>query len=123
MTGKRLFLIGLAVLVSLAGVAIAKAVKIDLLPTAPPLDPDSGAYGQAVLNYAKGADKTEVQINAGGLTPGGTYHPGIFDSGGFPYVTAGPNGKINVHAKVPGDVSGLDVGVYRVGGPLVLRGP
>ncbi len=69
--------------------------------------------------------KTDVQINAGGLTPGGTYYPGIFSSGGFDYVTAGPNGKINVHAKVPGNVSANDVGVYRVDTifVLVLRGP
>jgi hypothetical protein len=123
MTRKRLLLVGLAVLVSFAGVAFAQAVKTDLLPQAPASDPDSGASGQAVLNYAKGADKTEVQINAEGLTPGATYFPGIFGSGGFPYVTAGPNGKINVHAEVSGDVSALDAGVYRVGGPLVLRTP
>ena len=125
MTGKGLGLIALAVMVGLAGVAFAAAVKTELLPQAPVLDPDSGASGQAVLNYAKGADKTEVQINAEGLTPGATYYPGIFGSGGFPYVTAGPNGKINVHAEVPGDVSGLDAGVYRVSGgsTLVLRAP
>jgi len=123
MTRKRLLVISLAVIVAFAGVAIAKAVKTELLPQAPALDPDSGAYGQAVLNYAKGADKTEVQINAGGLTPGETYWPGLFGYGGFDVVTAGPNGKINVHAEVPGDVSGLDAGVFRLGGPLVLRAP
>ena len=64
---KKLALIGL-VIALVAGIALAKAVKVDLVPY---VDADGNvlepnAYGKAMMNYAKGADKTEVQSSCAG---------------------------------------------------------
>ena len=115
---KNLLICLAAVVLCVAGIALAKAVKVDLQNPAglPADDQDAGATGRAVLNYAKGADKTEVQFNCQGLTPGATYVIGIVDVGIFPGTgtyTPLPNGKLMVHAAVSGDVSAEHVGVAR----------
>ena len=131
MLRKKALLICLAaVVLCVAGIALAKAVKVDLQnPAALPADdPDAGATGRAVLNYAKGADKTVVQINCQGLSPGATYVAGIIGGGRFPdkYIAL-PNGKLVIHATMTGDISGKRVVVIREApGPvyiLVLESP
>jgi len=115
MLRKKALLICLAaVVLCVAGVALAKAVKVDLLPT-DPSEPD--ASGKAVLNYAKGADKTEIQVNCAGLTPGAEYTVWIGTVGG-PWTNVGTfvarkNGTGNLHARPGGDLSELTVGVNR----------
>ena len=103
----------------------AAAVKVALVPYDNPViglaEPD--ASGHAILNYAKGADKTEVQVNCWGLMPdseytvylkAATWHPvGTF--------TTRKNGSGNLHAKLPGDHSGhLPVAVNNTDGYTVL---
>lgn len=62
----------LVILGGFATTAFAGAVKIkDFDNLAPATSPD--ADGMAILNYASGADKTEVQIILSGLTPNTTY--------------------------------------------------
>ena len=108
MLRKKALLICLAaVVLCVAGIALAAAVKVELLPypAAAPLEPD--ASGQAVLNYAKGADKTEIQVNCAGLTPGEGYTVYI----GSPWEVIGTfvarkNGSGNLHARPDGDQSG-----------------
>lgn len=126
-----------AVVLCVAGIALAAAVKVELMPYAnpgaDPLEPD--ASGQAVLNYAKGADKTEIQVNCSGLTPGEEYTVWIGTVGG-PWTnvgtfTAKKNGTGNLHAREDGDLhahpagdlSGLTVGVNKDVWYTVLLGP
>ena len=121
---KNLLICLAAVVLCVAGIALAKAVKLDLQnpPGLPAGDPDTGATGRAVLNYAKGADKTELQFNCQGLTPGDTYIVGTLTSGPLPGTyTALPNGKLAVHARITGDMSGERVGVRREDpGPVIV---
>ncbi|UCE20135.1 MAG: hypothetical protein JSV84_07305 [Gemmatimonadota bacterium] len=103
---KKFALIGLVVAL-VAGIALAKAVKKDLVPFAAGC-PEEGAYGKVMLNYAKDADKTEIQINCWGLTAGTEYEVWIDDGAG--YVSYGTftvrqNGTANFHAKPAGDIS------------------
>ena len=60
-----------AIVLCVGGIALAKAVKLTLVPVDDSPDPDGS--GRAVLNYAKGEDKTIIQVNCRGLTPGGEY--------------------------------------------------
>jgi len=126
MLRKKALLICLAaVVLCVAGIALAAAVKVDLLPfpAADPLEPD--ASGKAVLNYAKGADKTEIQVNCAGLTPGAEYTVYI----GSPWEVIGTfvarkNGTGNLHARPDGDQSGrLPVAVNNAANQTVLLGP
>lgn len=125
MLRKKALLICLAaVVLCVAGIALAKAVKVDLLPT-DPLEPD--ASGKAVLNYAKGEDKTEIQVNCSGLTPGEEYTVWIGTVGG-PWMNVGTfvarkNGTGNLHARPAGDLSELTVGVNKDVWHNVLLGP
>ena len=96
------------VIASVAGVALAKAVKVELVPWSDSVAPEPDASGHAILNYAKGADKTEVQVNCWGLTPetdytvylnnGSWYSIGTFTTNGY--------GDGNLHVKLAGDASG-----------------
>ena len=128
MLRKKALLICLAaVVLCVAGIALAAAVKVELLPYAypgaDPLEPD--AAGQAVLNYAKGADKTEIQVNCSGLTPGEGYTVYI----GSPWEVIGTfvarnNGTGNLHVRPDGDQSGrLPVAVNNSANATVLLGP
>jgi len=126
MLRKKALLICLAaVVLCVAGIALAAAVKVELLPypAADPLEPD--AAGKAVLNYAKGADKTEIQVNCSGLTPGEEYTVYI----GSPWEVIGTfvarkNGTGNLHARPDGDQSGrLPVAVNNSANATVLLGP
>ena len=126
MLRKKALLVCLAaVVLCVAGVALAKAVKVELLPcpAAAPLEPD--ASGKAMLNYAKGADKTEIQVNCSGLTPGEEYTVYI----GSPWEVIGTfvarnNGTGNLHARPGGDQSGrLPVAVNNSANQTVLLSP
>jgi hypothetical protein len=116
-----------AVILCGTGIVLAKAVKVQLLPfpADDPAEPD--ASGRAVLNYAKGADKTEIQVNCWGLTPNSDYTLWISADGNtFVQVgafTADEYGDGCVHARVQGDVSGYTVAVNAAGGGTVLLGP
>jgi len=85
--------------------AFAAAIKVDLLAY-----PGTGyGSGQAILNYAKGADKTEIQVNCWGLDPGewytvriGPLTPRWKSLGTF---TAKKNGEGHIHARLSGDWS------------------
>jgi hypothetical protein len=70
MLRKRNILICLtAVTLCLGGGAMGKAVEQELVCP----DPESDAYGTAVLKYAKGADKTNINVQGRGLEPDATY--------------------------------------------------
>ena len=124
---KNVLICFAAVVLCIGGLAVAKAVKVELIPYAypgaDPLEPD--AAGQAVLNYAKGADKTEIQVNCSGLTPGEEYTVYI----GSPWEVIGTfiarkNGSGNLHARPDGDQSGrLPVAVNKGLYTTVLLGP
>lgn len=121
---KRL-LASIMILAVFAGVALGAAVKLSLGPA--PLGDEPDASGRAVLNYAKGEDKTVIQVNGEGLTPGETYQVRV-----APLMIVGegvalPNGKLTVHGELQGDqsVSGKIVRVWRAVGDtwqVVLRG-
>ena len=122
---KELLICLAAVVLCVAGIALAAAVKVDLLPYPPAAPQEPDASGQAVLNYAKGADKTEIQVNCAGLTPGAEYTVYI----GTPWEVIGTfvarkNGTGNLHARPDGDQSGrLPVAVNNAANQTVLLGP
>ena len=102
---KKFAIFGLLVLC--AGLLMAAAVKFNLTPYEGDGAAIAGSYGQAVLNYAKGTDKTEIQVNCWGLNAGEEYivyygNPGYLPVGNF---VAKKNGAGNFHAWVTGDVS------------------
>ena len=89
----------LAVVLLVGGVASAAAVKVELEEVR-----NSGASGQVILNYAKGADKTEIQVNCSGLIGGDTYWITIDGTGIEPIeAVAKKNGTLAVHVKKKGD--------------------
>ena len=95
-----------ALILGVTGIALAKAVKVELAPYGT-LEPD--ASGHAILNYAKGADKTEVQVNCWGLTPETEYT--VYLNDGVDYYAIGTfttdsSGDGHLHAKLEGDASG-----------------
>ena len=114
-----------AVILCGTGIALAAAVKVHLMPYNA-IEPD--ASGRAVLNYAKGADKTEVQVNCWGLMPDEMYTVWLSPDGGTSYhpigsFTTDEYGEGNLHAKLPGDHSGhLPVAVNNAGNATVLLG-
>ena len=104
---KRVLILFATILVCVAGLALAKAVKVELMPypAAAPLEPD--ASGHAILNYAKGQDKTIVQVNCWDLKPDTEYTVYLND-GGFYVIgnfTTRKNGSGNLHVSIAGDVS------------------
>jgi len=116
-----------AITLCLAGIALGKAVKQDLM------NEDGDVLGNAVLNYAKGADKTEIQVNCQGLEEGTDYTVLLCpcDAGGelddcivLGSFTTGKNGKGHLHAREEGDVSDgcvvVGIVVEGPGGPAVV---
>ena len=104
---KRVLILFATILVCVAGLALAKAVKVELMPYPPaaPLDPN--ASGHAILNYAKGQDKTIVQVNCWNLKPE-TGYTVYLSNGGFYSIgdfTTRKNGSGNLHVSLEGDVS------------------
>ena len=109
MLHKRRVLVCLAVAtVCLAGIALAKAVKQELV------NEDGEEIGQAILNYAKGANKTECQVNCWDMEPETEYTAlvcecdddgEIVDCIELGSFTTNKKGKGNLHASVEGDVS------------------
>lgn len=125
MLRKRNILICLAVVTfCLAGVAPGKAVKQQLLGE------DDQVLGKAKLNYAKGANKTEIQLNCRGLEPETEYIVWLFEFDDDGEVTdwfelgrftTNKKGKGKLHARVGGDKSDwcLVVGVIDSDGYVV----
>jgi hypothetical protein len=108
-------------------VALAVAVKVELMPypSADPMEPD--ATGRAVLNYVKGADKTEVQVNCWGLMADKEYTVLLMVPAGFHPIgsfTTDDEGEGHLHAKLPVDHSmHLPVAVNNDMDQTVLLGP
>ena len=94
-----------AVALCLAAVALAKAVKQDLV------DADGNQVGKANLNYAKGADKTECQVNCWDLEPETEYTVLLCECENSECIELGSlatnkKGNGHLHASIDGDVSG-----------------
>ena len=107
---KNMVICIVAIVLCVGGIALAKAVKLNLVPVAGSSDADG--YGNAVLNYAKDADKTIIQVNCGGLTPGDEYGVNLANGNGpVGRVIAKKNGTITVHGEQAGDQSGSIVRV------------
>ena len=128
MLRRRILLLCLgAVVFTAAAVALAAAVKVQLMPFPPadPIEPD--ACGRVVLNYAKDADKTEVQVNCWGLMGCEEYTVYLKAPGGFHPIgdfTTNKKGNGHLHAKLPGDHSAhLPVAVNNAMNQTVLLGP
>ena len=124
MLRKKLLVTCLATAVlCLTGIVLAKAVKVELAPypAAAPLEPD--ASGHVILNYAKGTDKTIVQMNCWGLMSEAEYTVYLYN-GGFYAVgsfTTRTNGSGNLHVTLEGDASGhLPAAINNAGGATVL---
>jgi hypothetical protein len=116
-----------AVVLGTAGVALAAAVKVKLMPypAANPIEPN--ASGRAVLNYTKGSDKTIVQVNCWGLMPNSEYTVWLSPSPGNFHVVGSfvtdYYGEGHLHAFLPGDHSGhVPVAVNNAANMTVLLG-
>ena len=127
MSRRKLALLCLAAVIAFGtGIAMAKAVKVALspFPAVAPIEPD--ASGKVILNYAKGADKTEIQINCKGLTPASDYTV-YLNAGGFYAIgtfTTDAAGDAPLHVRLPGNRSGdLPVAVNNAANLTVLLGP
>lgn len=95
---KKMIMIS-AIALCIGGAAFAAAVKVDLVPIN-----GKDASGQVILNYAKGANKTEIQVNCSGLIGGDTYWITIDGTGIEPIeAVAKKNGTLAVHVKKEGD--------------------
>ena len=112
-----------AVTLSLSGVALAKAVKVELVV----MDLGSSGGGEAILNYAKGTDKTEIQVNCKGMEPNAEHIVWICDwtDEKSDYIelgtlTTNKKGKGVLHARVKGDISERSVVVLGDDGTNVL---
>jgi hypothetical protein len=113
MLRERNVLIGVtAVTLCLTGITLARAVRQDLEP----LDLESDASGFAILNYAKGPDKTEIQVNCSGLGPNTecivllcNFTDEETDYIELGTLTTNKEGKGTLHARVEGDASGWSV--------------
>ena len=105
---KNIVICIMAIVLCVGGIALAKAVKLNLVPVNHSPDPDG--FGRAVLNYAEGEDKTIIQVNCWGLTPGNGYGVnlanGMGSAGG---AVASANGTITIHGEQEGDQSGCIV--------------
>ena len=64
---SMLFCVTIAAL-SLTGIVIAESIHQDLM-----FENDKDAGGKAILDYAKGADKTKIQVECSGLKPRAKY--------------------------------------------------
>ena len=125
---KVMWVVLVSFVLIVSGVAFAAAVKITLSPYAPngPLDED--ATGKAVLNWAKGKDKTEIQVNCWRLDPTTQYEVLIAPVETGPYTSIGTfttdeAGEGCLHGRIAGDKSGYVVAVNYAGGATVLLGP
>ncbi len=96
------------VVLCVATVALAKAVRVELKPYPEEAPAEPGASGYAVLNYAKGADKTVVEVNCRGLMAETEYKvylekdEDFYEIGSF---TTRRNGSGNLHVELETDVS------------------
>jgi hypothetical protein len=97
-----------------AGIVVGKAVKLELGGQGI----ESSAAGKAMLDYSKGADKTEIQVNCKGMEPNTEFIVLLYDctDEGTSYIklgslTTNKKGKGTLHTRAEGDVSGLSVAV------------
>ena len=111
MSKKKVVSICFAVMfVSVAGIALAMAVKVALMPyNAPPEWRTPNASGHAILVY-NNADKTEIQVNCWGLNPNNQYSVWLkAPDQSQPYMigtlTAQNDGAATLHARLDGDRS------------------
>ena len=106
-----------------AGIVLSKAVKVDLVP----YDGDGDESGHAILNYAKGAGVTQIQVNSWGLLPNTEYTVYLWGNGTWPtigtFITM-KNGSGNLHVSLAGDHSeDLPIAVnLGAGGDTILWG-
>ena len=109
MLRKKQAIICIATIVlCVAAVVLAKAVKIELKPYPAEAPVEPGASGHAMLNYAKDADKTIVEVNCRGLTAETEYKVCLtkddefYEIGSF---TTRKNGSGNFHVEIDTDAS------------------
>ena len=103
---KRLWVCLTALTLCLGGVALGKALKHELLSE------DGVVLGKAKLNYAKGAKKTECQVNCWDLEPKTEYivllcecyGDEVSDCMELGTLTTNKKGKGHLHTHVEGDV-------------------
>ncbi|HUW20513.1 MAG TPA: hypothetical protein VMW16_14545 [Sedimentisphaerales bacterium] len=126
MSGKKVGLICVVSVVLLAAaVALAAAVKVELLPCPAenPIEPN--ASGHAILNYAQGRDKTMVEINCWGLKADMNYTAHLKAPEGFHSIgmfTTRKNGSGNLNVDLEGDHSAhLPVAINNDANETVLR--
>ena len=96
------------VVLCVAAIALAKAVRIELKPYPEEAPAEPGASGHAVINYVKGADKTIVEVNCRGLMAETEYKVYLekdeefYEIGSF---TTRGNGSGNLHVEIETDAS------------------
>ena len=107
-----------AVTVCLAAIALGKAVRQELL------NEDADVVGRTNLNYAKGANRTECQINCWDMESETEYSVllcechddgAVTDCFEIGSLTTNKKGKGHLHASVEGDVSDRHVVIGIVG--------
>lgn len=123
LTRKNLLITLSAIVLATSSLAMARAVRIRLKRVG---DYEGrGAKGRAIINYAKGSQKSILRLHCRGLTPYEQYQVYI----GEPYAededpkvkgkdikkaTAKRNGTLKVHAFYPGeDLRNLTIEVWR----------
>lgn len=118
-----LLLVTMVVLVSVS-TTYAAAVKLDLVKPKHTNAPEN-ASGRAILNHAKGSDKTIIQINCRDLYANIGYSVQLYDlEGGYALIgtiKAHKNGTGTLHTVLSGDHSACRVIVRRPDGNRVLR--
>lgn len=96
------------VVLCVAAIALAKAVRIELMPYPEEAPAEPGASGYAVLNYTNSADKTVVEVNCRGLTAETEYKvclekdEDFYEIGSF---TTRRDGSGNLHVEIETDAS------------------
>ena len=110
MLRKKIALTCMAVVIlGTAGFALAKAVKIGMEATPHAMEIGlMGARGHVVLNYAKGADKTEIQYSAVGLIPNTETQVFLLTSEGWQLLgtaMSDDEGDVSFHIRLPGNVA------------------
>ncbi|HUW55931.1 MAG TPA: hypothetical protein VMZ92_04800 [Planctomycetota bacterium] len=99
-----------AFVLATAGIAFAKAVKLELKPYPEAAPNEPGASGHAILNYSADDDVTQVQVNCWGLTPGTEYTVYVWQGGGPVSIgtfTAKKRGQGHLHVEMEGNTTGL----------------
>ena len=104
---RNVLICSAAVALCLVGIALAKAVHQELV------EADGNTIGKASLNYAKGANKTEIQVDCWDLDPQTEYLLLLCECDGgqvadcfeLGSLTTNKQSKGHLHARVGGDYS------------------